>query len=37
VDAVHNFRHAHGGYLLSRGVSLKIVQERLGHAQAARD
>ncbi len=31
---LHNLRHAHGSYLLHRGVSLKVVQERLGHASA---
>ena len=33
--ALHNFRHAHGSYLLQRGVSIKVVQERLGHSTAA--
>ena len=33
--ALHNFRHAHGSHLLQRGVSIKVVQERLGHATAA--
>jgi len=32
--ALHNLRHAHGTYLLHRGVSLKVIQERLGHASA---
>jgi len=32
--AIHNIRHAHGSYLLQRGVSVKVVQERLGHASA---
>lgn len=32
--AIHNLRHAHGSYLLQRGVSIKVVQERLGHASA---
>ena len=32
--AIHNLRHAHGSYLLQRGVSVKVVQERLGHASA---
>jgi integrase len=30
-----NLRHAHGSYLIQRGVSVKVVQERLGHATAA--
>jgi integrase len=33
--ALHNLRHAHGSYLLQRGVSIKVVQERLGHSTAA--
>lgn len=33
--AFHNMRHAHGSYLLQRGVSIKVVQERLGHSSAA--
>lgn len=33
--ALHNLRHGHGSYLLQRGVSLKVVQERLGHSTAA--
>jgi len=33
--ALHNLRHAHGSYLIQRGVSVKVVQERLGHATAA--
>lgn len=33
--AFHNFRHAHGSHLLQRGVSVKVVQERLGHKTAA--
>ena len=33
--AFHLFRHAHGSYLLQRGVSVKVVQERLGHKTAA--
>ncbi len=33
--ALHNLRHAHGSYLLQRGVSLKVVQSRLGHSSAA--
>jgi integrase len=33
--ALHNLRHAHGSYLLQRGVSVKVVQERLGHSSAA--
>jgi len=33
--ALHGFRHAHGSYLIQRGVSVKVVQERLGHATAA--
>lgn len=32
--ALHNLRHAHGSYLLQRGVSIKVVQERLGHSSA---
>ena len=32
--AIHNIRHAHGSYLLQRGVSVKVVQERLGHTTA---
>jgi len=31
---IHNLRHAHGSYLLQRGVSIKVVQARLGHASA---
>jgi integrase len=33
--ALHNFRHAHATYLLQRGISVKVVQERLGHGAAA--
>ncbi len=33
--ALHNLRHAHGSYLLQRGVSVKVVQERLGHSSAS--
>src|SRR5262249_17486946 len=33
--AFHNFRHAHGSYLPQCGVSIKVVQERLGHSTAA--
>jgi integrase len=33
--AIHNFRHAHGSHLLQRGVSIKVVQERLGHSSAS--
>ncbi len=33
--AFHTMRHAHGSYLLQRGVSIKVVQERLGHSSAA--
>jgi integrase len=33
--ALHNMRHGHGSYLLQRGVSVKVVQERLGHSTAA--
>lgn len=33
--ALHNLRHAHGSYLLQRGVSVKVVQERLGHSSPA--
>jgi integrase len=33
--ALHNFRHGHGSHLLQRGVSVKVVQERLGHATAS--
>jgi len=32
---LHNLRHAHGSYLIQRGVSVKIVQERLGHSSPA--
>jgi len=33
--ALHNLRHAHATHLLQRGVSVKVVQERLGHGTAA--
>jgi integrase len=33
--ALHNMRHGHGSHLLERGVPLKVVQERLGHKDAA--
>jgi len=33
--ALHNFRHAHAPYLLQRGISVNVVQERLGHGAAA--
>lgn len=33
--ALHNLRHAHGSYLIQRGVSVKVVQERLGHSSPA--
>jgi integrase len=33
--ALHNLRHAHATHLLQRGVSVKVVQERLGHGAAA--
>ncbi len=33
--ALHNFPHAHGSHLLQRGVPIKVVQERLGHATAS--
>jgi|GEM_PF-543812 len=33
--ALHNMRHGHATYLLQRGVSVKVVQERLGHGAAA--
>ena len=33
--ALHNIRHAHGSYLLQRGVSIKAVSARLGHSDAA--
>lgn len=31
----HGLRHAHASLLLQRGVSLKIVSERLGHSSVA--
>ncbi len=33
--ALHNLRHAHESYLIQRGVSVKVVQERLGHSSPA--
>jgi integrase len=33
--AIHNLRHGHATSLLQRGISLKVVQERLGHGAAA--
>jgi integrase len=33
--ALHNLRHGHATMLLQRGISVKVVQERLGHGAAA--
>jgi|SRR6516164_1923671 len=33
--ALHNMRHGHGSHLLERDVPSKVVQERLGHKDAA--
>lgn len=33
--ALHNLRHGHATFLLQRGISVKVVQERLGHGAAA--
>ncbi len=33
--AFHNLRHGHATMLLQRGISVKVVQERLGQGQAA--
>jgi integrase len=33
--ALHNLRHGHGSHLLQRGVSVRVVSERLGHSSAA--
>ena len=32
---LHNLRHGHATFLLQHGVSVKVVQERLGHGAAA--